>query len=168
VVVSLTSLTSMTESLSKLAPFTVRVNAVDPAGTFDGATDEIEGVVAEGTLGVLGVVVDEEVPPQPLSTRQEKKQRTTAASTERPTLLMGLGSFVLVFGGTSRLISFLPFAEPANYARRRRSFRPYVFRGYESCEMQWFSTCRSQDCLKLAGSAGFAVPVPIRESLMSG
>jgi hypothetical protein len=119
VVVSLTSLTSMTESLSKLAPFTVRVNAVDPAGTFDGATDEMEGVVVEGLVGEPGVVVDEEVPPQPLKTRQEKRQRTTAASTQRPTRLMGLGSFVLVFGGTSRLISFLPFAEPANCARRR-------------------------------------------------
>jgi hypothetical protein len=103
VVVSLTSLTSMTESLSKLAPFTVSVNAAEPAGTLDGATDEMDGVAAEGEVGELGVVVDEEVPPQPVSTRQEKKQRTTAASTQRPTLLMGLGSFVLVLGGISRL-----------------------------------------------------------------
>ena len=36
----------MTESLSKLAPFTVSVNAAEPAGTLDGATDEMDGVAA--------------------------------------------------------------------------------------------------------------------------
>lgn len=40
--------TSMTESLEKLAPITVSVNVADPAGTLDGATDEMEGVAAEG------------------------------------------------------------------------------------------------------------------------
>jgi hypothetical protein len=39
--------------------------------------------------------VDEEVPPQPVNTRQEKRQRTTTASTQQPTRLMGLGSFLL-------------------------------------------------------------------------
>jgi hypothetical protein len=43
----------------------------DPAGTLDGATDEMEGVAAEGEVGVRGDV-DEEVPPQPVNTRQEK------------------------------------------------------------------------------------------------
>jgi hypothetical protein len=59
----------MTESLSKLVPFTVSVNAAEPAGTLDGATDEIEGVPAEEEPGEPGVVVDEEAPPQPVSTR---------------------------------------------------------------------------------------------------
>jgi hypothetical protein len=61
----------MTESLEKLAPITVSVNVADPAGTLDGATDEMEGVAAEGEVGVRGDV-DEEVPPQPVNIRQEK------------------------------------------------------------------------------------------------
>ena len=80
----------MTESLEKLAPFTVSLNAAEPAGTLDGATDEMEGVAADGESGVPGVV-NEEVPPQPVNTRQEKRQRTTTASTQQPTRLMGLG-----------------------------------------------------------------------------
>jgi hypothetical protein len=77
----------------------VSVNAADPAGTFDGATDEIEGAAAEEEPGVLGVVVDEDVPPQPVNTRQEKKQRMTAASAQRPMRLMALGLSYRILGG---------------------------------------------------------------------
>lgn len=89
----MTPSTSITELLSKLAPFTVSENVADPAGTLDGATDEMEGVAVEEEVGVPGVV-DEEAPPQPVNARQEKRQRTTTASTQRPARLMGLGSFL--------------------------------------------------------------------------
>jgi hypothetical protein len=88
-----------------LAPFTVRANAADPAGTLDGATDEMEGVAAEGEVGDPGVFV-EEVPPQPVNTRQEKRQRTTTASTQQPTHLMGLGLSYRVCGGRNRHTMF--------------------------------------------------------------
>ena len=102
----------MTESLEKLAPFTVSLKAADPAGTLDGVTDEMEGVAAEEEPGVPGDV-DEEVPPQPVNTRQEKRQRTTTASAQQPTRLMGLGLSYWAFAGSPNRHTMFASTNPA-------------------------------------------------------